>query len=205
MNFQDFQRQFKDRIVIRKSDILQVFSKFDNKNLVYWQKKWYIKKLINWFYYFSDLSINEVLLFFISNNIYHPSYISTYSAFSYYGIIPEQVFSITAVTTNITKKYDTNIWFFSYQNIKENLFWWYNVIEKRGVSIYFADIEKAILDFFYLNKRYKTKEDIEGLRFNADMINNRINIDKLNKYLKIFNNKSLNKKIDLFLNVIKDA
>ena len=68
-------------------------------NLVNWQRKGYVQKLRNGWYRFSDETVNEQLLYLIANKIYNPSYVSFESAFSFYGIIPEGVFSILSATS----------------------------------------------------------------------------------------------------------
>ncbi len=45
--------------------------------------------------------------FLMANHIWGPSYISLESALSYYGLIPERVYTITSVTTNSALKYRT--------------------------------------------------------------------------------------------------
>ena len=208
MNYIKFKDKFKNNILISKKEILLNFPKFDNKNLTYWQKKWYIKKIIKNYYYFSDIKMTTNKLYFISNNIYFPSYISSYSALNYYNLIPEQVITTVSVSTNSTKTYNTNIWTFKYHNIKKELFFWYNICkiaDKENNSFYIADIEKAILDFFYFNKQYKTKKDILWLRINISILKERLNEKKLLQYLEIFNNNSLKKTIYILLNIIKNA
>ncbi len=205
MNYIKFKNIFSENILLSKRQILLYFPSFDNKNLVYWQKKWYIKKLIKNFYYFSNLELDLKKLFYISNNIYFPSYISAYSALDYYGIIPEYVVKIISVSTNPTKNYHTSIWSFKYHNIKKELFWWYDIKKIWNISFYIADLEKALLDFFYFNPIYKTKEDILALRFNFDILKEKVNEKKLLKYLNIYNNKTLKNKILILLDLLKNA
>ncbi len=204
MNFLEFKSTFWKNILISKNEILLNFPNFDNKNLTYWQNKWYIKKLIKEYYIFSDLDIDINKLYYISNNIYFPSYISSFQALNYYWIIPEQVVYITAFSTNWTKIYSNDIWIFKYHNIKNSLFWWYDSINFWKFSFYIADIEKTILDFFYINKKYKTKEDIIELRLNYTILKEKLDKNKLLKYLKIFDNKMLEKTIFIFLDLLKN-
>jgi predicted transcriptional regulator of viral defense system len=205
MNFIEFHNKFKNQILISKKEILLNFPSFDNKNLTYWQKKGYIKKVINWFYVFSDLDLEFQKLYFISNNVYFPNYIWTFQALNFYSLIPEQVFQITAVSTNKTNTFTFSWIKFSYQKISKKLFWWYKSIKFWEYSFYISDLEKTILDFFYLNKQYKTENDIIELRFNFDVLKEQLDEKKLLKYLKIFNNKPLEKKIFIFLTLLKNA
>ena len=199
MNYVEFKKRFKDNVLLSKKEILLNFSWFDNKNLTYWKKKWYIEKIIKNFYYFSDINLYLNKLFYISNNIYFPSYISSYSALNYYNLIPEQVSQIISISTNPTKTYKTNIWIFKYHNIKKELFWWYEIKKIWNNDFYIADIEKTLLDFFYFNKSYKTKDDIISLRLDFKILKEKLNKKRLLKYIKIFNNKTLEKKILILL------
>lgn len=204
MNYIEFRNKFNNNILLSKKEIVLNFNNFDNKNLTYWQKKWYIKKIIKNYYYFYDLVLDTQKLFYISNNIYFPSYISSYSALNYYNLIPEQVIYIIWITTNPTKTYKTDIWIFKYHNIKKELFFGYNIKHIWDKSFYIADIEKTILDFFYLNKNFKTKDDIKGLRLNMQILKEKLNIDILLKYLKIYNNKTLEKTIFILLEILEN-
>lgn len=204
MNYIEFKNKFKEHILLSKKEILLNFNNFDNKNLTYWQKKWYIRKIIKNYYYFSDISLNREKLFYISNNLHFPAYISSYSALNYYSLIPEQVSQIIWISTNPTKTYKSDIWIFKYHNIKKELFWWYEIKNIWSLSFYIADIEKTLLDFFYFNKNYKTKDDLNGLRINIDILQEKLNREKLLKYLKIYNNKSLEKTIFILLEIVKN-
>lgn len=52
-----------------------------------------------------------------------------------------------------------------------------------------AEPEKTILDYFYINARLKTEEEIIQVRIDPDIFNSDINRDKLFRYLKEFKNK----------------
>lgn len=55
--------------------------------------------------------------FTIANALYGPSYISVESALSFHGIIPEQVFVITSMTTKQSKIFDNRIGRFEYKHL----------------------------------------------------------------------------------------
>jgi predicted transcriptional regulator of viral defense system len=107
MNYTEFQNTFKSQFLIQKKDIIGAFPRFDQKNLTYWQKKGYLKKIINNFYTFSNISFDRDRIYGVSNCLCDPSYVSSFQALDYYGFIPEQVAAITAVTTHITRKHTT--------------------------------------------------------------------------------------------------
>ena len=58
----------------------------------------------------------------VANHLYNPSYISLESALSYYGLIPERVYSVRSVCTKLYKKYDTPLGHFEYIKMPENYF-----------------------------------------------------------------------------------
>ena len=205
MNFLEFKKKLNGYIVFNLRDIRKIEANFDLRRLNEWQKKDYIKMIRREYYIFSDLKINEAVLFLIANKIYSPSYISLEMAFSYYNLIPEAVYGVTSVTSNKTNNFKTDLGVFGYRRLKPELMFGYKLVEYKNQSFRIAEIEKAVLDYFYLNTHLKTENDFIEMRFNSEEFKVLANIDKLNKYLKAFNNKALEKRIKRFLNYIDYA
>lgn len=67
-----------------------------------------------------------------------------------------------------------------------------------------AEIEKAVLDYLYINPQIETSEDFFELRFNGREFQAKADIQKLNRYLAAFKNKNLNKRVENFLQFIKN-
>ncbi len=204
MSFFEFQNTFVKHPVISILEIKKYFSNFDNNALTRWQKKGYIRKIRNGFYRLSKPKITTVEeLFFTANRIYWPSYISLHSALRWYDFIPEEVFSITSVTTKKTQQFETVDGTFKYQNFKKNLFFGYK-LEKNNKGYYFkmATPEKALLDFLYLNPHLKTEDDIFELRLNAFEIQEKVNLKVLDAYLSLFDSKALNKRVSNFKKIL---
>lgn len=206
MTFLELQDTFREFTLFSTIDLEKRFPGFDRKVLVEWQKKGHIKKVRNKWYVFSDKTFRERDLFFIANKIYDPSYVSLKSAFSYYNFIPEGVFQITSISTRKTKQFDTPIGFFRYRNMKPVLFWGYRLERQMSGNshtswIKIASPEKAILDFCYLNPKYEDELDFEGLRFNWEEFGEKVDLNKLNSFLKYFDSGTLNKRITKLLNV----
>jgi hypothetical protein len=88
---------------------------------------------------------------------------------------------------------------FSYQSIKNNLYFGYEVIENNDRPFTLATPEKAILDYLYLHSEISNIEDLEGLRFNTEIINSTIDREKFNTYLNQFDNLELNNRSKLLL------
>lgn len=61
-----------------------------------------------------DVSKQLLSIELIANHIYGPSYVSMESALRYYGLIPEQVYTVRSMTTNRSKKFENPIGNFEY-------------------------------------------------------------------------------------------
>jgi predicted transcriptional regulator of viral defense system len=166
----------------------------------YWQKRGYISKLKRGFYYFND-QVSDIDPKEISFFIYQPSYISLETALSIYGLIPEMIYSNTALTTKANRKISNYFGNFSYRHIHPKLFFAYKSINTKNGKYLIAEAEKALLDYFYLNLgQINNQQDLEGLRLNLQEVK-KMDKKKINRYLKEFNIKKLNKMIDLLLSL----
>lgn len=199
MQYLELKEHFKDFVVFSLNDIKKVEPSFHRQRLNEWQSKGYIKKIINEYYLFSDTEISEPALFLIANTIYNPSYISFEMALSHYGLIPEGVYTVTSATSRTTRKFHADLAPFSYRRIKPELFFGYTLIAYKGHAFKMAEIEKAVLDYMYLNPAIKTIADFSGLRFNKDSFREQADMEKFKKYLLQFGNRSLEKRAANFL------
>ncbi|MDH6303846.1 putative transcriptional regulator of viral defense system [Parabacteroides sp. PF5-5] len=55
----------------------------------------------------------------IANHIYGPSYVSMETALRYYGLIPEQVYTVRSMTTNRSKNFENPVGNFEYITVDE--------------------------------------------------------------------------------------
>lgn len=195
MQFFEFKSIFKNQIIFSNNDIEKLIKYFNKKNLINWQKKGYIQKLRNNWYCFSDIQNSQNELFNIANNIYKPSYISLETALSYYGFIPEGVFSFTSISTLKTNKFNNHLGTFIYKSIKNNAFFAYKIIESKNLKFKIAEPEKAILDYFHINHNINNQEDFSSMRLNKSNIKLKIDFDKIEKYALLFNSKIVLKKV----------
>ena len=202
MTYLDFRGAMYSFEVFSTRDIEKLFPKFDTRRLVEWQRKGYIHKLINKWYVFADIPVNERLRIRISNCLHRPSYVSLESALSHYGLIPEAVYSVQNITTRKTVTYETVAGTFNYRSIKAHLFFGYQVDNNQPIPVLIASPEKAILDYLYLNHKINTAEDIEGLRLNLTTFNEIINNDRLTSYAECFESKTLNKRVKLLSKIL---
>lgn len=205
MNYIYFQKELKELPIFSLSDLMKLNEKVYHHRLIEWQKKGLIERIANGVYKFSDVELNELKLFFIANKIYSPSYISLESSLSYYNLIPETVYNITSVTTKKTSRFNSKYGKFFYRKINTNLFWGYTLIQTDNLTIKIAEPEKAILDYFYLHAELSNLNNVLELRLNVNQIREIINFEKLDKYLILFNNKQLNKRIKIFLHILENA
>ena len=205
MTYLEFRNALIGFKVFSVGDAGKLFPGFDSKRLVEWQKKGYIRKLINKWYLFTEVAVDEMLLYRIGNCLYRPSYISLESALSYYHLIPEAVYSQQAISTRKTMIYETPVGTFNYRNIKPAFFFGYQVIRKDQLPILIADLEKALLDYLYLNASLQTTGDIEALRLNYYELKNTVNWKKIEQYALVFESKTLNKRIENLKEVLLHA
>lgn len=128
------------------------------------------------------LASNKPSEYLIANKLYIPSYISFETALSYYGIIPETVYSITCATTKTTRTYQADRKDYVYHSIKKKAYRGYELRVIGGQKVFIAEKEKALADYLYL--AFLSKREI----------NDRLNMRNLDKkkimgHIKIFDNR----------------
>ncbi|MEA2042815.1 MAG: hypothetical protein U9N85_09720 [Bacteroidota bacterium] len=180
-----------------------------NNKIVNLRKKKILKSIKKGLYvHNSQITKNIISKEIISNILLdNPSYISLDYALHYYGLIPEIVHEITAITTKRSKVFKTDIGVFSYKQIKNELFRLGITIEKAKYGNFLiASKEKAICDKVYLTSGIKLTSKTSMIDFLENDL--RIDIDDLEglnlniffEYYKI----SKSKKINILLNLIKE-
>lgn len=65
----------------------------------------------------AQLNVAQPEPFLLANHLYGPSYVTSDSALFYYGLIPEQVFEVTSVTSDAAKNLTTPVGRFSYLHL----------------------------------------------------------------------------------------
>jgi predicted transcriptional regulator of viral defense system len=201
MNYLEFEKALKIFPVFSVKDIHKKFPGFDGRRLVEWQQKGYLLKIKRGYYSFTERNRGEHFLYFVANKIYSPSYISFESALAYYNLIPEGVFMMISATTKNTASYASSIGDFNYRHIKRSLFFGYKLLSENNFTIKIAEPEKVILDYFYINK-INSFEEIEAIRFNEIVAKEIISFDKLKTYQKVFDSKILDRRMQMFIQII---
>ena len=204
MNYFDFRQQFSPYHIVSQREIEKMHPDFNKMNLVNWQRKEYIQKLRNGWYRFKDEAVNEQLLYLVANKIYSPSYISFESAFSYYGIIPEGVFTILSATSQKTAGFTNDLGTFTYTSLKPNLMFGYDLIKYKNQVFKIAQMEKSILDYVYIHHNLTGVDDFIDLRWNKFILQKELNRERLDGYLSLFKSTALNQRINLFKQFIND-
>jgi predicted transcriptional regulator of viral defense system len=195
MNFQKFKAVVRDLPVFSGREAARLGARQTMYNqLNNWRRKGLVVQLKRGLYVLGKADRKtEPGVLFLSGQLYSPSYVSLEYALGLYGLIPEMVMSVTAVTTRNTAAFKTESGGFVYQHIKREAFRGFKTAkDQAGQSYFIAEPEKAIVDFIYLNlPRFKRgdKEVFSGsYRFqNLETLN----LKKIRFYAALFNNPKL--------------
>ncbi len=115
--------------------------------------------------YETDKNVSPHLL---AGSIYGPSYISFEYALSYYGLIPEAVYTVTSACFDKKKKkrYDTPFGIFTYRDVPAEAFPLYLEIKSEGKYWYrMASAEKALCDKLYTMEPAKNTGELSVMLF----------------------------------------
>lgn len=134
----------------------------------------------------------------LAQYIYGPSYISLESAFSFYGLIPENVYTITSVTRNRPKTFHTPLGDFQFFHLPSaSLYAGVELIREGDRTFLMAKPWKAICDYVYCYKKdWNSLEPfITSLRFDLtnlpklqqeerELLNDYYQSVRINRFLK---------------------
>ena len=192
----------KDRVFITPSLLrVRYGGDFDPNIFKRWQDGNQIIKIRNGLYLNKGYDIrSEVDEYCISNKLYEPSYISTYSALHYYSLIPEQVYETIAVTTRKTKRFTVRDNRYVFHHLKPELFFGYEVIPWREHAYLIASPEKALLDLAYLEPRFSEPEWLEEMRFDEDGLKNDVDWQLMYYYAFKMKSQAVTNRIATLLN-----
>jgi hypothetical protein len=130
--------------------------------------------------------------FVIANYMVEPSYISLESALSFYGLIPEAVYTTTSVTTKKSLEVQTPVGHYSFSYLKTAYFNFGLYQIRDGERKYLiATPLKALMDYIVLKKKeYRTVGELEDdLRFNFDEFltyKKFVNKEKIDEMLQVY-------------------
>ena len=104
----------------------------------------------------------------LAGSIYGPSYISFEYALSYYGLIPEAVYTVTSASFEKKKKkrYDTIFGAFTYRDVPSAVFPLFIELKHEGDYWYrIASPEKALCDELYIMRPVKNTRELASMLF----------------------------------------
>jgi predicted transcriptional regulator of viral defense system len=131
----------------------------------------------------------------LANKLYMPSYISTYWALGFYGLIPEKVVTYTSVTTRVPRIFKNVFGSFKYKSIKRQAFFGYKAVNISGRKAIIAEAEKALLDLWHFEKGKWGEQRMDEMRFqNVEVIDT----ERLNTYARRFQSPRLVKAASLW-------
>lgn len=128
----------------------------------------------------------------LANLIYGPSVISGDFILSDAGLIPEQVKTITSITTGRSRSFDTPVGKYTYKQLsKERFSFGIEIDQTNGTQYFTANPLKALADKIWLDKRFKPTSPksyeaylYDDLRIDPDILKDYLDkefIEQLNK------------------------
>ena len=140
----------------------------------------------------------------VANLLYGPSYISLEWALSFYGMIPERVYTVTSMALSKNKEYHTPVGDFSYYRLSLNRYS-IGIIQKKSADFIggflMASPEKALADLVFKSCKNMDKDQIKQELLESKRIDRECfyQLDKalLLKIAEAYHSKSVNYLIDL--------
>jgi len=171
---------------------------FDRNNLTRWTKMGLLVRLRQSWYTFPEYAgLSDYSLYF-ANRIYQPSYISLFTALSFYGMIPETIVQTSSVSTLKTATFSSGMGTYSYQHLSPVHFFGYELKPMPdGRHLKIAQPEKALIDLIYLYPFYNTVNELLELRLDEYFLQESFNHSLFKEYLSKMNVKALERRIVL--------
>ena len=92
---------------------------------------------------------------YVANLIYGPSYVSLEYAMCYHGLIPEQVHTVTSVTSKRSRGFDTPLGEFSYRMLSKDRYAVGQILNSTEETAFMiATPEKALIDKVWTDSRF---------------------------------------------------
>ena len=125
-----------------------------------------------------EISGKELSVGLIANHLYGPSYVSLHWALRWYGLIPEQVATVTSITTRHTREFENSLGRFTFRGVSQEYFpIGIKSQEDAGLHFLLASPEKALCDML-MQEKHVPDQSLSRLAvfFEEDM---RIDMDDL--------------------------
>ncbi len=146
-------------------------------------------------------------VYYVSNCLLRPSYVSLQTALQFHGMIPEAVTIVQAVSPKHGRSWENELGVFKYRKIKQERFWGYREYSKsneRSAQQQFlmAKPEKALIDLFYYQPGEWTTERLRQMRFqNVE----HVDADTLRRYGERFDSPKVSTACRRFLAMTEEA
>jgi len=183
MKYEELERIFKTRPFFETYELVTLFNEPEPQimsRISRWVKQGKLIRLRRGKYLLaSPYQKKGADLFYISNYLYTPSFISLFTALQHYHCIPEEVHVIQAITTRQTAAWDTSIGRFRYFSTVPDRFFGYSKMslgDSEQQNAYIADVERALVDICYFStgeweqKRWSELRLQNVERFSADRL-----------------------------------
>jgi len=201
MDFLTFRNRFFELGCFSTNQVLAWYPAFQPNNLSRWSARRLILRLRQGYFSFPEYLEEPSFAYYVSNYIYKPSYVSTYTALAFYGLIPEAVPQTTAVSTLKTASFQDDFGVFSYQRVKPELLFGYEQKPLGPRTLAIASPEKALLDLLYLHPSYNSADELAELRLDQGFMRDELDWDKLTAFAEQFGNKRLLGRVKLVRSV----
>lgn len=165
-------------------------------------------RLKNGFYLINEKithgSIRTIPFEQVANLLYGPSYVSMEWALSFYGMIPERVYTVTSMTLGRNKEYHTPVGDFSYSTLSPDSYP-IGIVQKKSQDFVggflIASPEKALADMVFKTCKNITKNQLKDELLESKRMDPEC-LSKLNKVLleeitKSYNTKHVYQLIEL--------
>lgn len=200
MDFLSFREKILPLGCVNTAQINLFFPSYDRNSITRWAAAGRLIKLRRGWYALAEAATERDFSCYVAGRIVTPSYLSLQWALSYYGLIPETIVSFTSVTTQKPQRYANALGTFAYQSVSPQLFFGYEPKSFSGGRTYMlATPEKALLDLLYLHPEYRSEEDMIKLRLDEDYLENELNFNRLDIYLKEWNSPTLTARVRTLL------
>ncbi len=137
----------------------------------------------------------------VANVLCRPSYLSGLWALGYYGVIPEQVVIYTSITSLAPTRFENVLGQFEYRHVKREAFFGYQQVQMMERNVCMAEPEKALLDYWHLNKGTWSTERMESMRFQAF---GQIRPERLTEYARRYSSPRLEAASRVWMQLAED-
>lgn len=164
------------------------YGQYDPNIFKRWTQQGKVEKVKNGLYRNTEISLkSDWDRFAVANNLQQPSYVSLHSALYFYDLIPEYVFDVTSVSTKKTQTFsfrDANYYF---RQLKKELYFGYHLLSWGDLQIKMATLEKALVDFAYLEPLFDDAAWLEEMRFDEDVLLEEVDWERVFIFASYFN------------------